>query len=353
VVTAHLVAVGSAFPQPLDQEELWQGYFHRHFGCSPVARRIFHTAGVRRRHGVVSPLTEDIAGWTTERRMRRYAEEAEPLGRHAVAEALATANVAAEDVGLLTVASCTGYTTPGLDIQIAADLDMGADVQRLLVGHMGCYAALPGLRAASDFVATHRRPAVLACVELTTLHLQPPTSDVQQIVAHALFGDAAAAVVLHPEPLRPAGSPPALRMVDVLARTAPGSVDDMAWEVTDHGFRMRLSARVPYVLARHLRPALDELLTRHGLTVRDVAAWAVHPGGPKILDTVRRECDLPAEALGPSREVLTEHGNCSSPTVLLVLERLRAQGAVPRGGYAVALAFGPGLTLYAALLRAG
>lgn len=353
MVAAHVVGVGSAFPEPLDQDALWRGYFHRHFGHSRAAERIFSAAGVRRRHGVVSPLTEDVAGWTTERRMRRYAEEAEPLGRRAVAEALAAADLDAADIGLLTVASCTGYSTPGVDIRIAAQTEMSADVQRLLVGHMGCYAALPGLRATADFVATHRQPAVLLCLELTTLHLQPPTDDVQQIVAHALFGDAAAAVVLHPEPLRPPGAPPALRMVNLVARTDIASSGDMTWDVTDHGFRMRLSPRVPDVLAKHLEPALDELLTPHGLTVPDVAAWAVHPGGPKILDTVQRECDLPAEALRPSREVLAERGNCSSPTVLLVLDRLRARGAVREGGHVVALAFGPGLTLYAALLRAG
>jgi predicted naringenin-chalcone synthase len=235
-----------------------------------------------------------------------------------------------------------------MDIRIAQQLDMSQQVQRLLVGHMGCYAALPGLRATADFVAAHRQPAVLLCLELTTLHVQPPTQDVEQIVAHALFGDAAAAVVLSPEPAPPPEAARPLRMVDLVARTDTASAGHMTWDVTDHGFRMRLSPRVPDVLARHLGPALEELLGRHGLTVPEVDAWAVHPGGPKILDTVQKECDLAPEAL----DVLAERGNCSSATVLLVLDRLRAQGAVRRGGHVVALAFGPGLTLYAALLRA-
>ena len=75
---------------------------------------------------------------------------------------------------------------------------MAAHTQRLFLGHMGCYAALPGLATASDYVARHGRPALLLCLELTTLHIQPPTRDPQQIVAHALFSDAAAAVVLMP-----------------------------------------------------------------------------------------------------------------------------------------------------------
>ena len=79
--------------------------------------------------------------------MERYLAEALPLGKEAVAAALADAGLAAADVGLFAVASCTGYVTPGLDIRLARDLGMAADVQRLFVGHMGCYAALPGLGA--------------------------------------------------------------------------------------------------------------------------------------------------------------------------------------------------------------
>jgi len=99
-------------------------------------------------------------------------------------------------------------------------------------------------------------------------------------------------------------------------------------------------------------PAVTRLLSRHGLQTSDVDAWAVHPGGPRILDTVAEHLDLPPDALDASRQVLAERGNCSSATVLLVLDALRSAGRPGAGAYAVVLAFGPGLTLYAALLRA-
>ena len=124
----------------------------------------------------------------------------------------------------------------------------------------------------------------------------------------------------------------------------------MTWDVTDLGFRMGLLPAVPAVLARHVRPAVDDLLGRNGLAPSDVGAWAVHPGGPAILDTVERELDLPPAALAASRSVLARCGNCSSPTVLLVLEELIATGALDGGRPVIAMAFGPGLTLYAALL---
>src|SRR3712207_6305558 len=119
----------------------------------------------------------------------------------------------------------------------------------------------------------------------------------------------------------------------------------MTWDVTDLGFRMGLSPRVPDVLAKHVGDVVDELLGGAGLRVEDVAGWAVHPGGPRILDVVRDELGLAGTALGASRRVLAERGNCSSATVLLVLDQL-----ADVDGPVVAMAFGPGLTLYASLL---
>ncbi|WP_159943207.1 MULTISPECIES: type III polyketide synthase [unclassified Nocardiopsis] len=353
-MTAVIAGLGSALPGAAEQRVLWEEFFHRHFAQSRTARRIFAGAGVRRRHTVVNPLTEDVSGWSTATRMRRYTEEAWPLGHRAVTAAMAHAGITADDVGLLAVASCTGYSTPGLDIQLAASLELRPDTQRLLIGHMGCYAALPALGSAADFVVARRRTAVLLCLELTSLHLQPPTNDPQQVVSHALFGDAAVALVLRPwAGVGPDARPPRLELVDIAALTDPGTSDHMTWKITDLGFRMELSARVPDVLAEHVRPVVKDLLSRNGLDLPDVRGWAVHPGGPRILDTVQERLALPAHTLAASRTVLAEHGNCSSATLPLVLEEMLGSGVLSDGGGpVVAMAFGPGLTLYTALLRA-
>jgi predicted naringenin-chalcone synthase len=127
----------------------------------------------------------------------------------------------------------------------------------------------------------------------------------------------------------------------------------MTWDVTDLGFKMGLSTKVPAVLRRHVGDLVGELLARHGLAAADIAGWAVHPGGPEILDVVTDNLGLRADALDPSRAVLRQHGNCSSPTVLLVLDEILRRRPPAPGDHLVALAFGPGLTLCAALLRAG
>ncbi|HEV7654997.1 MAG TPA: 3-oxoacyl-[acyl-carrier-protein] synthase III C-terminal domain-containing protein [Mycobacteriales bacterium] len=344
--TARIVGMGHALPAAYSQQSVWDGFFAEHFRDVPLAEQLFTRSGVRTRHTVANPVHEDVSRWGTAARMERYLAEALPLGKDAVATALADAGLAAADVGLFAVASCTGYVTPGVDIRLARDLGMSDRVRRLFVGHMGCYAALPGLGTVADFTAARDRPSVLLCLELTSLHIQPPTTDVDQVVAHALFADAAAAVVLEPS------ARPGFEVVDVVAQTDVSTAEYMTWDVTDLGFRMGLSPRVPAVLAKHVRGVVDDLLGAHGLAAADVDGWAVHPGGRRILEVVQRRLELTDGALEHSYGVLRDHGNCSSATVLLVLERMRAAGVVAPGRYLVALAFGPGLTLYATLLRA-
>jgi alkylresorcinol/alkylpyrone synthase len=346
---AAVAGMGHALPAGYDQREVWESFFAQHYAGVRAAEQIFVSSGVASRGAVANPVQEDVSSWGTAARMARYLTEAMPLGKEAVGAALADAGLDPGDVGLFAVASCTGYGTPGIDIRLARDLGMSDEVQRLFVGHMGCYAAIPALGAVSDFVAARGRPAVLLCLELPTLHLQPASTEVDQVVAHALFADAAAAVVLLPTQTDPQ---PGYEVVDVVARTDISTAQYMTWDVTDIGFRMGLSPRVPAVLARHVREVVDRMLAANGLGHADVDGWAVHPGGRRILEVVARKLELPDGALDASYGVLHDHGNCSSATVLMVLSRLHAAAAVARGRHAVALAFGPGLTLYAALLRA-
>jgi alkylresorcinol/alkylpyrone synthase len=350
VTPARIAAIGTAHPPGVTQADLWHGFFDQHYAgvARGLAKRVFENSGVDTRHAVVNPLVEDPSRWPTSVRMERYLAEALPLAKDAVSAALDRAGVAAADLGLLVVCSCTGYVTPGLDILLARDLALPADARRVFVGHMGCYAALPGLGIAADYVALNHRPAALLCLELPSLHVQPPTADPQQVVAHALFSDAAAAVTLVPGDGSTDAAAPAVTEVASLTDTT--TADHMTWHVTDLGFRMGLSPRVPDVLAHHIGPLINGLLERHGFGVEDVTGWAIHPGGPRILDVVQGQLGLSDAQLSISRAGLAEHGNCSSPTVLLILERLFTDASA-RTGPVVMMAFGPGLTLYAGLLR--
>jgi alkylresorcinol/alkylpyrone synthase len=343
VVAAVIAGLGSAVPTAVSQEDLWDGFFADHYRGNRLAERLWQRAGVTTRHGVAIPWKEDVREWGTAARIERFVEEAVPLGREALESCLEEARLAPRDVDALTVATCTGYATPGLDILLARELGLSEDTQRLHVGHMGCYAALPALATLADAATARKRTGLLLCLELSSLHVQEENHEIDQIIAHSLFADAAAAVAV-----RPAGA--GLEVVDVAAKTDVNSAGMMTWDVTDRGFRMGLAQEIPGVLERHAGPLVSSLLARHALSPEDVGGWAIHPGGPRILEAMAAPLGLTEDELEVSRSVLRDFGNCSSPTVLLVLQRLLEQHPLSEGDHVVCVAFGPGLTLYAALL---
>ena len=223
----RIAGIGIAHPPSVPQQELWDGFFANHYGGvqRALAKRIFANSGVDRRHAAVNPTIEDISGWSTARRIQRYLPEAMPLGKAAIGDALDQASLSPDEIGMFAVCSCTGYVTPGLDILLARDLGMAPDTQRLFIGHMGCYAALPGLGVVRDRVLVSGRPAVLLCCELTSLHVQPASAEADQIVSHALFADAAAAVVVVPST-----GASGLKIIEVASVTDVATSDQMTWE---------------------------------------------------------------------------------------------------------------------------
>jgi predicted naringenin-chalcone synthase len=286
--------------------------------------------------------TSDDRGPTTRQRMEHYVRTAGPLALRAAGQALAHSGLAPDAITHLVTVSCTGFSAPGVDFELLKGLGLAPTVQRTHVGFMGCHGAFNGLRVAGAFTGADPTARVLLCaVELCSLHYHYGY-DPKKMVANALFADGAAAVV---------GAPAAPAELDAWRLAASGSClfpdSDyaMTWNIGDHGFEMTLSTRVPDLLQRNLRPWLDDWLAGHGLRVAEVASWAVHPGGPRVLSAVEKCLGLPAEAVGVSRETFAACGNMSSPTVLFILDRLRSRGA-PRP--CVALGFGPGLVAEAA-----
>jgi predicted naringenin-chalcone synthase len=285
-------------------------------------------------------------GPTTGERMRVYAADAGPLTLRAARQALEQARLRPADVTHLVTVSCTGFAAPGVDLALVSGLPLPATVLRTHIGFMGCHGALNGLRVASAFCGADPTAVVLLCaVELTSLHYHYGW-DPQKIIANALFGDGAAAVVgTGMGEAGPTGAG-AWRLRATGSCVVPDSADAMTWTIGDHGFEMTLSRRVPALIARHLRPWLTGWLESQGVKLEEVASWAVHPGGPRILEAVAEALGLPHEATADSRAIFAEFGNMSSPTVLFILERMRRRQA-PRP--CVALGFGPGLVAEAAL----
>lgn len=356
-----------AYPQPFVRQVMgaWVGGERR---TDKLLDRVYAASAIDVRHSVVGdflpgrpggepPLFLDASGAfrspSTGERNARYA-------RHAPGLAAAAARRALDDAGSLDPASvthlitvsCTGFFTPGVDLHLVGDLGLRAGVERYHVGFMGCFAAFPALRMARAFCAADPAAVVLVvAVELCTLHLQP-SPDVDAVLSASVFADGAAAAVVSARP--PDGPRRALALERSATAVTREGASDMAWTIGDHGFDMTLTAYVPRVLEAEAGEALAPLFAGGLEKPEDVAWWAVHPGGRAIVDKVAAALALPPSAVAAARSVLRRAGNMSSATVLFVLAELmdRERPGPASGEAVVALAFGPGLTVDSALLRA-
>ncbi|MDH7973853.1 type III polyketide synthase [Sphingomonas sp. AR_OL41] len=267
----------------------------------------------------------------TAARMRLYAEAAPSLALTAIAAL--SEQVPLDHITHLVVASCTGFVAPGIDQIIASRLGLAPSVERLLIGFMGCYAAVSALRTARHIVRSEPGARVLVvCVELSTLHLQE-TGEIEPLLAMLQFGDGAAAALVTAEPRGFALSQP-------FATTLADSAALIRWDITDTGFAMHLSGEVPARIAAALADPDVARAATGGHAPAAIDGWAVHAGGRSILDAVGNALALAPEALAASRAVLAAFGNMSSATLMFVLARLLQGPPIDRG---VALAFGPGL----------
>lgn len=268
---------------------------------------------------------------TTRTRMQRYEAAAPALAERALDRLGLRAE--APRVTHLILASCTGFTAPGLDQWIIGRYGIPGSVERSIVGFMGCQAAINALKLAWHIVRSDPSArVVVACLELCTLHLQETTA-IEQLLSFLIFADGCATALVTSEPS-------GLRVDGFHAGLVPEAADQITWRIGDDGFDMTLSGLVPFTLAHALPDWIGAILG--GADPGEIDLWAVHPGGRSILDAVAHGLDLPQGALADSRAVLRDHGNMSSATVMFVMAAMIARAQPGQRG--CAMAFGPGLS---------
>ncbi|MEO6922605.1 MAG: type III polyketide synthase, partial [Bryocella sp.] len=276
----------------------------------------------------------------TSERMKIFERFSPILARRAL-DNLALSEAERTQVSHIIITTCTGLYAPGLDFDVLDHLQLPSTTERTVIGFMGCYAAINGLKQARHIVRSEPdAKVVMVNLELCTLLLQQ-TQDLEQMLSFLVFADGCAASLISAE--ESGFALDSFRSVMV-----PDTRELITWKIRGTGFDMLLSGRVPGSIGTALAEVGDEVLG--GRAKSEIALWGVHPGGKSVLDAVERGMQLPPEALSASREVLCNYGNMSSATVMFVLEKLM-QRAKP-GEQGCAMSFGPGLTAETMLFHA-
>lgn len=243
--------------------------------------------------------------------------------------------------------TCTGYASPSGAQKLISKRGWEQQTEATHLYHMGCYAAIAALRVA-DAMCSKSIKTDIVHTELCTLHHHPELHDASQLVVQSLFADG---FIKYAITKQPQGSH--FRLLGAYEEIIPNSIDLMQWQLSDTGFQFHLSKEIPIAIAKHLNAFINRLCARTNTAesrIKD-ALFAVHPGGPKILDYVQKWLSLENEQLADSREILKNYGNMSSATLPHIWQRMldRQENA----NLVISLAFGPGLTLAGAIFERG
>ena len=245
--------------------------------------------------------------------------------------------------------SCTGYASPNSVQKLVSKMHWGNSVQVTSAYHMGCAAASRAVDMASSYLSAGKKHVDVVHTELCSLHFNPLDHGLDQLVAQTLFADGCIRYSIRDEP-----HAPGLAIISIHEEIIPNSLDMMTWKMMNWGFRLSLMKEIPVLISKHVEQFVETLCEKALLPSKKIiqnALFAVHPGGPKILDQIQKAFHLEDQQIQKSRAILQRFGNMSSATVPHIWQAINTDEKVPTGSYVISLAFGPGLTISGSLLQ--
>ncbi|WP_373291508.1 type III polyketide synthase [Nocardia camponoti] len=314
--------------------------------------RIYAKTRINTRHLVLDPLDPEFLAFsrqpgTIRDRMNLFFEHGAPLAIDVVRRAIAGLDDPAEEIGQLIFVTSTGFIAPGIDVAVIKELGLSKTVNRLVINFMGCAAAMNGIRAASDYVKSHPdKKSLVLCIELSSVNAVFD-DDVNDVITHSLFGDGCAAVVIG---ARSVGQPldgGSIVIRDGFSHLLDDAEDGIVLGVKQAGITCELATDLPDYIYRGVDPVIVDVLARNDLGKDDIDLWAIHPGGPRIIEESANSLGISPDSAPLSWEVLGEYGNMLSVSLLFVLQRMVAEAAESHRAIStgVAFSFAPGVVL--------
>ncbi len=337
----RIVSVASAFPQHYYSQEMLLAALQEYWGDQienpNVLRRLHRHVGVDGRF-LALPKEEYVKMRTWGEANRHWIRTAKELGEKTITAALADAGLNAKQLGAIFFVSVTGISSPSIDALLVNQMGLCRNIRRTPIFGLGCVAGAAGISRAADYVRAYPdQVAVVLSVELCSLTLQREDVSMANMISAGLFGDGAAAVII-------AGADCGLTGPRILATRSvfyPDTEEMMGWDISEKGFRIVLSRDIPDLVRGNLARDLDQFLAERSLTRADIGSWALHTGGPKILEATADALGLKNGELDVSWDCLRRTGNLSSASVLVVLEEVMKNRRPEPGTLGLLAAMGP------------
>lgn len=355
---SKIISIGTAVPAHRTGQGAILEFMHAAYNDDVASRKLnalFHHSGIETRYSVIpdfdksrhehiffngTPCVANVAN-----RLDVFKARALPLAAEAIYAACENMDTSLPELNVthLITVTCTGLSAPGIDAELIEQLNLPNDIYRTSVNFLGCNAAFHALKIADMICRTEPGSRVLiVCVELCTLHFQPKNNH-DNLLSNTIFGDGAAAVIVAPDEAPQRGM-----IIDGFYSALLNKGKNlMGWDITPVNFEMVLDARIPEFIGEEAGAIVEKALARYQARREEISSWAIHPGGKKIVDTIKKHLQLRDTDVAASYKILSEYGNMSSPTILFVLNELQQQRV---GGETVfSIGFGPGLSIETAL----
>lgn len=362
---SKIVSIGTAVPEYGTEQSVILGFMKDAYNDDIASRKLnvlFRHSGISTRYSTVPDFdktklktvlfNEKQDTSTVENRLNIFKEKAVPLAIMAISNVFKKINTDISDFGVthLITVSCTGLYAPGIDSQLIEELNLPNDIFHISVNFLGCNAAFHALKIADLITRSDDNAKVLiVCVELCTLHFQPKNNH-DNLLSNTIFGDGAAAVIITSDKYRNNPRQNSLVINGFYSLLLPKGKDLMGWNITPVNFEMILDAKIPDFIGNEINTIILKASEKFNIEPNTITKWAVHPGGKKILDTIKKELQLNEEDLKYSYKILDEYGNMSSPTILFVLNELM-EAKQNKNDSVFSIGFGPGLSIETALFH--
>ncbi len=283
-----------------------------------------------------------------ERHIAASGEACSDLAVQAGRRALAAAGLAASDLDLILVATCTGdYPLPATACLVQHQL--GATKAAACDLSAACCGFVYALSVADAYVRTGMRHVLVIGSEVMSA-----ITDWSDRNTCILFGDGAGAAVVSASDgergilsthLRSDGS-----LCELITVPAGGSRTSLSEQVVaerTHFIKMKGNETFK-VAVRTLEEIARETLAANQLQVEDLDLYVPHQANMRILKAVMERLGLPIEKVMLNLE---RYGNTSAASIPIALDEAVRAGRVRDGSLVMLGAFGAGLTWASALIR--
>ncbi len=338
-------------PYTYSQEQastLLRNLFKDHYNDLERMLKVFENGDIEERQFCV-PAEWFEQPHDLEERNRLYIELATSYGVLAINACLNNKEFLTESIhpseidGIIYISS-TGFSTPSIDARILNQLPFSEYVKRIPIWGLGCAGGASGLSRAFDYCLAYPKAKVLVvCVELCSLTFQPNDYSKSNLIGASLFADGVACALICGDEVDISSKKTKPAFVATSSKTKPNSENIMGWEMKNDGLHVVFSKSIPSIIEKWLEPFVKDFLNEHKLTTTQIEHFIAHPGGKKVLAAYEKSLGFEPSKTAISRNILKNHGNMSSPTVLYVLEAFMKLESSP-GDLGLLTALGPGFS---------